>query len=184
MVELVSWLQKEGLPGASGRSLVGFGQYQNSTYEQARREAPKYCAWVVTIQGGSHGAHVAKFAQWLQVLDFGPHRGLTFEEAWSRDPDYCADILRRGGQQEEALDSLLVFFWWLQGRIPASSVHAGLLRVGFGRHAGLTYQQARSQEPAFCRWHLEQAARTPAEEKFAQWLSGQRIICRMSSSSS
>merc|ERR1719277_279464 len=187
MAEFASWLQEEGLPGPSSGSLVGFGKHKNLTYEAAQSLHPDYCSWVVKHLSGSADTHrrASEFAQWLQVIDFGPHRGLTFEEVWSQHPDYCAEVARRG-RQGQALDRLSVFLRWLREREPASAGDAGLRRVGFGEHRDLTYEEARSREPDYCMWVLEQAELGPADidgpmAEFAQWLQlkrsgGQRTL--------
>lgn len=113
------------------------------------------------------------------VVSFGKLDGCTYEEALSRDPDYCDWVLRQlDRDDEEPSESLGKFAEWLKENWIRDTSLQESIRVGFGRHADLTYQEALQQHPDYCDWVADRAAKDDdchsKLREFADWLRKER----------
>jgi hypothetical protein len=118
------------------------------------------------------------------LVGFGQHRDMTYEDAMTMEPDYCEWVLRTYEEDDDPKPALVAFAEWLQSEGfevrsqddgDESAPHHGRLRVGFGKHRDLTYEEIVTEDPDYCDWIIRTYEEDPDEAGFAlrnlaQWL--------------
>jgi hypothetical protein len=177
LLEFVQWLQGQGLPSGAGGAPASGG-------DLAFGDAPRGWGTGPPAVGPSGDSG-------QRLLGFSKHRDMTYQEMRDQEPGFC-DWAIRQSQGPEPGPLLLEFVQWLQGQglpsvgggTPANdgfgpggdSSHP---TVGFGKHRGMTYEEALEQQKGYCQWvvqrFLESDDNTPAMAEFARWLQEQGV---------
>jgi len=136
--DFADWLADQEIPEApeaNGATLVGFGKYNDKTYEEVLHDDPDYCIYLQQQAEGSKASGswstFKSFMWWLARLPeddqpqcsaegrvlFGKYRGETFENVLEQDPAYCGFILQSAeASPTHHLTNFMTFAEWLKAR--------------------------------------------------------------------
>jgi len=118
-----------------------------------------------------------------RVLSFGKHKGLTYQEALSADEAYCNYWARQLGLSgaEDMMPAMVEeFAQWLRERgLPTATKNSPPRTLGFGEHCNMTYEEARSLEPDYRIWIIQEkrsgGGDDPRLKSFVSWLERQYL---------
>eukprot|EP00928_Gymnodinium_smaydae_P037825 TRINITY_DN2620_c0_g1_i1.p1 TRINITY_DN2620_c0_g1~~TRINITY_DN2620_c0_g1_i1.p1 ORF type:complete len:404 (+),score=50.74 TRINITY_DN2620_c0_g1_i1:39-1250(+) len=159
--------------GASASTKVGFGKYKDLTYAEALAKDPEYCKWLLGKFQQEHPSEkpspiaLAPFMDWLQTA------GSCAVPAASRSASTASVAPTAASPRRPWTPPAAAVARHPPARGPpapgatadpaaAALGISGSLRVGFGTHAHMTYEEVLQRVPQYCDW-LVDAVMKPRE---------------------
>lgn len=108
-----------------------------------------------------------------RLMGFGKHRNLTYQQVKGDYPGYCSWVMDKCTQTTSPEMISFLHYLGVQNISAATSrSDPSTYRLGFGKHAGETYEDVLRNDPGYCQWAIQkfkQGGVSGGLARFARW---------------